>query len=53
MDSRRALCPCGRDLGSKRIDLANEHVTRGTCPHCHKRYVIVHGKGRLTVKYER
>lgn len=54
MDSKTALCPkCGRDLGSKRLDLENEHTINTTCPSCHVKLVIVHGKGRLTVRVRR
>lgn len=53
MTSERAFCKCGRDLGSKRTDLPTEHVTRGTCPHCHKKYVIIYGKGKVKVRMEK
>ena len=53
MESERVFCKCGRDLGSKRTDLPTEHVTRGTCPHCHKKYVIIYGKGKVKVRMEK
>ena len=53
MASERVFCECGRDLGTKRTDLPTEHVVRGTCPHCHKKFVIVHGKGKAVVRMEK
>ena len=53
MASERVFCKCGKDLGTKRTDLPTEHVVRGTCPHCHKKFVIVHGKGKVKVRMEK
>ena len=53
MAYERVFCECGRDLGSKRTDLPTEHVVRGTCPRCHKKYVIVHGQGKVNVHIEK
>lgn len=47
--TKKAICPCGRDLGARRVDLASEQTTHGTCPHCGKRYTIIAGKGKLRV----
>ena len=52
MQTKQAICTCGRNLGARRVDSDNEHVTHGTCPHCKKRYTIVAGKGQIRVTTE-
>ena len=49
MQTAQAICTCGKNLGARRVDSDNKHVTHGTCPHCKKRYTIVAGKGRIRV----
>lgn len=50
MQSEKAFCPsCGRDLGSKRLDIS-EHTINTTCPRCGQRLTIVHGNGKLKVR---
>lgn len=49
MELRKAICACGHVLGNKRIDLSDEKTAGGTCPHCHREYVILYGSGRVKV----
>ena len=49
MELREAICECGHRFGNKRIDLSNEYKASGTCPHCHRDYSILFGKGRVKV----
>ena len=52
MDSRKVTCKCGAYLGTVNVDTSTEHTTRGTCPHCKKRYTIISGKGKVKVQVE-
>ena len=50
MDAREVTCKCGAHIGTVNVDTTTESVTRGTCPHCRKRYTITYGKGRVKVQ---
>ena len=51
MATKYANCPnChARKLGPYEVNSSSIHTTRGTCPHCGKRYRIDYGQNKIHI----
>ena len=46
--TKEAFCPCGKNLGAKRVD-CSEQINHLVCPHCHRKLTIIRGNYQLKV----